>query len=109
MTLQELVSDWGAALNWLVPLLCGWIWWSARQKFVLKDEQAALARRVSELENAVKDIPDEATMLELRLSLQEMRGEFKAFNAKLEGLQTNVAAVRTNIDMLMQHHLDERK
>lgn len=104
--MKELFTEWGSAINLVGPTLVGWLWWSVRQKFCQKDEHAALAGRVFRLE---QNMPDEGTMLELRLSMQEMRGEFRTLDARIEGLQDSSSAIRTNLDMLLQHHLDGGK
>ena len=33
MTLIEIVNEWLPALTYVGPPLCGWIWWSANQRF----------------------------------------------------------------------------
>lgn len=101
--MKSFFAEWGPAINFVGPTLVGWLWWSVRQKFCQKEEHAALAGRVAKLE---QNMPDEGTMLALQLGIQEMRGEFRAFDARMEGLQDSVGAIRTNLDMLMQHHLD---
>lgn len=101
--MRELFAEWGPAISFVGPTLVGWLWWSVRQKFCQKEEHAALAGRVAKLE---QNMPEEGTMLELRLGIQEVRGEFRALDARMAGLQDSISAIRNNIDMLMEHHLD---
>lgn len=105
MTFLELLNDWNFILTYIGPPLCGWIWWSARQRFAVKEDVAALSERVQKVEIKLAEVPDGDTMLKIQLALQELRGDMKAQDAKLDGVVSSVDALKNNTDMLLQHHL----
>ena len=106
MEITKVLAEWGPVIGLVWPPLVGWLWWSIRQKFVQKEDLSPLVERVTLLEQSV---PDEGTLLDLRLGMQEMRGELRTVDARLEGVQGAIAAIRNNLDMLMQHHIDGGK
>ncbi len=113
MSLIDLINEYAALIGLVAPPLCGWIWWSARKSFAGKSEMAAMRAAQSailtRLETLEANMPDNETMLSIRLSLQEMRGDMKATDAKLDGMKTSMEALNNNVAMLMQHHLGEEK
>lgn len=108
MTLATLLSDWVSVVSYVGPPLCGWVWWSARQKFALKDVVEALSSRTAVLELTIKDVPDGQTMLRIQLALEELRGDMKAQDAKMDGVLSSVDALKNNTEMLIQHHLRDQ-
>lgn len=111
MTVIDLLNEYSSLIGLVAPPLCGWIWWSARKSFAGKGElaavQAANAAILARLEALEANMPDNETMLSIRLSLQELRGDMKATDAKLDGMKTSIEALSSNTIMLMQHHLGE--
>ena len=103
MSLIDLINEYAALIGLVAPPLCGWIWWSARKSFAGKSEMAAMQAAQSAILTRLE------TMLSIRLSLQEMRGDMKATDAKLDGMKTSMEALNNNVAMLMQHHLGEEK
>lgn len=111
MPLIDLINEYASLIGLVAPPLCGWIWWSAKKSFAGKSEVAAVrtaqAAILARLETLEANMPDNETMLSIRLSLQELRGDMKATDAKLDGMKTSMEALSNNVAMLMQHHLGE--
>lgn len=111
MPLIDLINTYAPLIGLVAPPLCGWVWWSAKKSFAAKgdveDVRTKCSAILARLEAVEDTMPDNETMLSIRLSLQEMRGDMKATDAKLDGMKTSIEALSSNTAMLMQHHLGE--
>ena len=61
------------------------------------------------LKDARLTVPDGKTMLGIQLLLKEQRGDMKALEARLEGIESGMVGLKNQIDMLIQHHLEGSK
>ena len=57
----------------------------------------------------METVPDGKTMLGIQLLLKEQRGDMKALEARLEGIESGMVGLKNQIDMLIQHHLEGSK
>lgn len=107
MTFIEIVNDWLPTLTYIGPPLCGWIWWSANQRFAKREDISALHSRLASVETKLDDLPDAATMHKVELALEEIRGDMRAQRARMDGMDTHLCAINTNVEMLVQNHMKE--
>lgn len=107
--MREFLFEWVPVIGLVGPLLVGWLWWSVRKAFTPKDEHAHLVARVAQVEANLEDVPDNTTMLKIQLSLEELRGNMRAQDTKIDGVAAQMGALNHNVAMLLQHHLDGGK
>ena len=107
MTLMEIANDWLPVLTYVGPPLCGWIWWSANQRFAKHEDVSALSSRLASVEAGLKELPDAATMHKVELALEEIRGDMRAQRARMDGMDTHLCAINNNVEMLVQNHMKE--
>lgn len=93
-------------------LVAGWCLYHLSRRFVpraahelVKKTQIEHAERLDALERRMETVPDGKTMLKLQLSIQEIRGDLKAQDAKIDGISGMVQALKTNLDILVQSHM----
>ena len=107
MTLMEIANDWLPVLTYVGPPLCGWIWWSANQRFAKHEDVSALSSRLASVEAGLKELPDAATMHKVELALEEIRGDMRAQRARMDGMDTHLCAINNNVEILVQNHMKE--
>ena len=104
-SLKDVFIEWMPVIGLFGPVLCAWIWWSVHQRFTPRTAHAELKDRVSALEKTVQDLPDKSALNALCLEVQEVRGEVKVTNTRLDGISDGIKALNNNMDMLIQHHI----
>lgn len=68
-----------------------------------------IAGRIDALERRMETVPDARDMHAIQLSLEELRGDVKSLDARMEGLETSISGLENQIAMLVQHHLEISK
>ena len=116
MNIIDEINRWRPVLSILATLACGWCLYQLSRRFVSKDEhnavkaeQESIAGRLDVLERRMETVPDGKTMLGIQLLLKEQRGDMKALEARLEGIESGMVGLKNQIDMLIQHHLEGSK
>ena len=110
------LDRWWPVLGILATLVYGWGVYHLSRRFATKYEHdglagcvSGLAGRVDDLERRMETVPDGKTMLGIQLLLKEQRGDMKALEARLEGIESGMGGLKNQIDMLIQHHLEGSK
>ena len=103
------LDRWWPVLGILATLVYGWGVYHLSRRFATKYEHDGLAGRVDDLERRMETVPDGKTMLGIQLLLKEQRGDMKALEARLEGIESGMVGLKNQIDMLIQHHLEGSK
>ena len=101
------LDRWWPVLGILATLVYGWGVYHLSRRFA--GCVSGLAGRVDDLERRMETVPDGKTMLGIQLLLKEQRGDMKALEARLEGIESGMVGLKNQIDMLIQHHLEGSK
>jgi hypothetical protein len=102
----------------LATLFAGYFLYHLRRHFVSRSEHEAhcaehdaLAdehgRRLDALERHMETVPKKDDLLRLQLSIEELRGEYKALNAKMDGISDTLSIMQRSIELLVQSHMGE--
>ena len=110
------INRWLPFLGGIATLLWPFILFQLSKRFVgkaeyesMKTAQGEVVARLEELERRMETVPDGKTMHVIQLSLEEMRGDVKALDASMDGIETSISGLREQISMLVQHHLENSR
>lgn len=98
----------------LATLAAGFCLYHLNKRFASKDDHAVLrstqnnhAERIGLLERRVEMMPDSETMHKIQLSIQEIRGDFKAQQAQMSGISDSIEVMRQSVDRLVHVHMKD--
>lgn len=118
MDFLQLLNEYWNLLWVLVTLLTGYVLWHMSQRFVGKKEfesaiadQSALRERqdktladltakIAQLNSAITNLPNTASLHRLELGLEELRGLHKESAAQLKGQSAALERLNNNFDRL---------
>ena len=133
-----LEEHWLGMLQTATSMLVLWGWWSLKRLFVTREDfsntqaetdarfnviEAKQAQRdndISALREKLESIPgkDFIHALEIKMadiqaemlrSNEEVRGGMRAVEARINGVDTRLAALSNQLDMIIQHHVETSK
>lgn len=118
-------ARWGWAVVLLINGVGYWLLWSLNKKFTpredcfarhaLENESAkalnksltALESRSTEAEARLDHMPPTATVHELQLSVEQLRGEVRTLKAENAGIKDILLRVENNVTLLVRGHMKE--
>ena len=110
------LDRWWPVLGVIATLFYGWGIYHLSPRFVTKEEyeavrteQESMSGRLESLERRMETVPDSETMHRIALSLAEVRGDMKAVRNRMDGMDTSIGGIKEQINMLVQHHLDQER
>ncbi len=110
------LDRWWPVLGIAATVFYGWGIYHLSRRFVTKEEyenakteQDAIAERLELLERRMETVPDGETMHKIALSLAEVRGDMKAVRNRMDGMETAIAGIKEQVNMLVQHHLENSR
>lgn len=117
--MNELLTEldrWWPVLGVLATVFYGWGIYHLSRRFATKEEYAAvkteqesMSGRLDELERRMETVPDAGTMHRILLSLEELRGDMKSLGTRMDGMETSISGMKNQINILVQHHLENSK
>lgn len=107
MTLMEIANDWLPVLTYVGPPLCGWIWWSANQRFAKHEDVSARRPGSPASRRDLRSFPMPPPCTRSNSALEEIRGDMRAQRARMDGMDTHLCAINNNVEMLVQNHMKE--
>jgi cell division protein FtsB len=100
------------ALEGLLALLGCWVVYSLKRTFVRHEDMEPYAKRLhhlethmSRLENKLDGLPTAQAINKLSLSIEAMRGDFKALEQKVESQAAAMDRLAKSVDMLTEAHM----
>ena len=110
------LDRWWPVLGILATVFYGWGIYHLSRRFATKEEYEAvkteqenMSGRLEELEKRMETVPDAKTMHAIELSLTELRGDMKAVCSRMDDMETSIAGMKTQINILVQHHLENSR
>lgn len=110
------LDRWWPVLGILATVFYGWGIYHLSRRFATKEEyeavrteQESMAGRLEELEKRMETVPDAKTMHRIQLSLEELRGDMKSLGSRMDGMETSISGMKSQINILVQHHLENSK
>jgi len=77
---------WMPLIVLLLNLLILWIGWSVKRGLVTKEEHSRLTDRVNTIESRLSGVPNAASIHELALTIERLRGDLKALASDMKGM-----------------------
>lgn len=70
-----------------------WVWWSIKQRFVPREDFAALTKRVDDIEDKLKQLPSADELKKFMEALSGVKTELRVFNEKHDNLEDGLERV----------------
>ena len=110
------LDRWWPLLGILATVFYGWGIYHLSRRFAtreefraVKTEQEDMSARLELLERRMETVPDAKTLHKIALSLMELRGDMKEVRGRMDGMETTISCIKNQINILVQHHLENSK
>ena len=110
------LDRWWPVLGILATVFYGWGIYHLSRSFATKEEyravrteQESISGRLGKLEKRMETVPDANMMHAIELSLTELRGDVKEIRGRMDGMETSISGMKNQINILVQHHLENSR
>lgn len=125
MDVLQSLSEWASLIVLGIQGLFAWCIWSLSKKFTTRDDctsrhtkdgesfksvdkaLTAAEHRQTELEARLDNLPPLDAVHGIRLSMAELRGEFRTQGAEIRGLRDILTRLENQVTLLVRGHMEQ--